>query len=195
MRVTSLWVPLAFGLTACASSRVVTTLAPVPAVGSPIRYALRSAPHRFASGRMISLDADTLTFERLAPDTLAFGRFARGEHAAWATDRIPTDSIARLQVQVGRHSNAGRGTLIGGGIGLALGTLCAMGSNEDEMFAPSPGQCVASGIVSGALTGLLIGALSRTDVWAPVPLPTRGPNQPPKPPVAVTVEPDGGIAP
>jgi hypothetical protein len=164
---------------------VVTSPAPVPATGSDIRYALRSAPYRFARGRLISLDADTLTLERRA----------RGEPAAWAPDRVPTDSIAQLQTLVGAQANAGRGALIGGGIGLALGALCAIGSNEDEMYAPSPGQCVASGIVSGALTGLLIGALSRTDVWAPVPLPTRGPNESPAPPVTATAESDGSTAP
>jgi hypothetical protein len=45
---------------------------------------------------MISLDVDTLTFEHLAPDTMAFGRVARGDRTAWITDRIPTDSIAQL---------------------------------------------------------------------------------------------------
>jgi hypothetical protein len=184
MHTTPLWGALALGLTACAGSRVVTTPTPVPPAGSDIRYALRSAPYQFARGRLISLDADTLTFQRRA----------RGEPAAWARDEIPTDSIAQLQARVGRQSNAGRGALIGGGIGLAVGALCAIGSNEDEMYAPSPGQCVASGIVSGALTGLLIGALGRTDVWAPVPLPRPAPDEPPTPPVTAAAEPDGDIA-
>lgn len=195
MHVTSQWLTLVVGLTACASSRVVTTPAPVPAAGSPIRYTLRSDPYRFATGRMISLDADTLAVERLAHDTLAFGRYAREERAVWVTNRIPTDSIAQLQVQVDRHSNAGRGALIGGGIGLALGALCAIEPSEDEMFAPSGGQCVASGIVSGVLTGVLIGALSRTDVWAPVPMATPGPAEPPTPPVTAAAELDAAIAP
>ena len=94
MHPTPLWVTLALGLTACASSRVVTTPSPVPVSGSPIRYALRSDPYRFATRRMISLNVDTLTFDRLAPDTMAFGRFARGDRTVWITDRIPTDSIA-----------------------------------------------------------------------------------------------------
>jgi hypothetical protein len=184
MRTTPLWVALALGLTACASSRVVTTPTPVPAAGSDIRYALRSAPYQFARGRLISLDADTMTFEHRA----------RGESAAWATDRVSTDSIAQLQTLVGQHKNAGRGALIGGGIGLVLGGLCAIEPNEGEMYAPSSGQCVASGVVTGALTGLLIGALSRTEIWAPVPLPTPGQGEPSQPPVTAVAELDRDIA-
>ena len=184
MHTTPLWGALALGLTACVSSRVVTSPAPVPAAGSDIRYALRSAPYQFASGRLISLDADTLTFERRA----------RGEPAALATDHVPIDSIAQLQALVGRHSNAVRGTLIGGGIGLVIGGLCAIKANEDEMSMYSPGSCIVSGLVPGVLTGALIGALSRTDVWAPVPLPRPGPSEPPTPPVTAAAEADGGMA-
>jgi hypothetical protein len=180
MRPTSLLFAMALGLCACASSRVVTTPAPVPAAGSDIRYALRSAPYHFTSGRLISLDADTLTFERRV----------RGGPGAWATDHVPTDSIAQLQALVGGHSNAVRGTLIGAGIGLAIGGLCAIRANEDESSLYTPGSCMASGLVSGALTGVLIGALSRTNVWAPVPLPRPGPSESPMPPVTATVEPD-----
>jgi hypothetical protein len=72
--------------------------------------------------------------------------------------------------------------------------VCAINPNEDEMFVPSPGQCVASAIVTGALIGLLIGELSRTDVWAPVRLPTTGPSEPRTSPVTLAAETDGGVA-
>jgi len=62
------------------------------------------------------------------------------------------------------------------------------------MYALSSGQCVVSGIVTGALTGLLIGALGRADIWAPVPLPTRGPSEPANPPMTAAAEPGRDIA-
>ena len=185
MRVASAWIPVALVIaTACASARVVSAPAPVPATRSTIRFAVRSDPSRFSVGRMISLDAGTLALER----------FVAGVRAHWVTDRIPTDSIAQLQVRIGRRSNAGRGALIGGGVGVALGLLCAASYNENEWFSPTPGQCLVSGAVSGAGIGVLIGALARSDVWAPVPLPTRGPSESPSPPVTAAAEIDTGAA-
>jgi hypothetical protein len=178
-------IALALGLsTACAPARVLTTPAPVPAPGSPIRYAVRSDPFRFTTGRMISLDADTLAFERFVP----------GDRSHWVADRIPTDSVAQLQARVGRRANGGRGALIGGGIGAALGALCASSYNEDEFVAFTPGQCLFSGVVTGAAAGLLVGSLTRADVWAPVPLPARGPVEVPKPPLTAAAQTGDGIA-
>jgi hypothetical protein len=154
-------------LAACAPSRVVTTPAPVPEAGSHIRYSLRYDPYRFTKARLLSLDADSLAFER----------FIVGDRHAWVADRVPTDSIARLQVRIDRRGNAGRGALIGGGIGLVLGALCSLG-DSDNWLQPTPGECFLSGIFTGVGTGLLVGALSRSDVWAPVPLPGRGPEDP-----------------
>jgi hypothetical protein len=179
MYMASAWIALVLGfITACAPARVVTTPAPVPAPGGPIRYALRSDPFRLAAGRMISLDADTLAFER----------FVSGVRGHWVAVRIPTDSIAQLQTRIGRRANGGRGALIGGGIGVGLGVLCAASYNEDEWLTPTPGQCLASGLVSGVATGFLIGALSRSDIWAPVLLPRRGVPEPAVPPVTAAIE-------
>ena len=153
---------------ACAPPRVVTAPAPVPEAGSHIRYSLRYDPFRFTKARMLSLDADRLAFDRPVV----------GGRPAWVADQIPTDSIAQLQVRIDRRGNAGRGALIGGGIGLVLGALCSLGGDSDNWLQPSPGECFVSGIFTGVGTGLLIGALSRSDVWAPVPLPGRGQQDP-----------------
>jgi hypothetical protein len=152
---------------ACAPARVVTTPAPAPESGSHIRYSYRDDPTRFTRARLLSLDADSLAVER----------FVAGDRHQWVPDRVPTDSIAQLQVRVDRRGNAGRGALIGGGVGLLLGALCAIG-DSDNWLQPEPGECIASGILTGAGAGALIGALSRSDVWAPVPLPERGPEDP-----------------
>ena len=156
--------------TACAPARVVMTPAPVPAAGSRIRYAVRSDTTRFTSGRLRSLDTEALVVERW-------------DGTRWMASRVPADSIAQLQVRIGRRSNPGPGALIGGAIGAALGVVCAFGYDENDWFAPTPGQCLASGVVSGAAMGLLVGAISRSDVWAPVSLPPRRPGEPPAPPV------------
>ena len=62
---------------------------------------------RFEAARMVSLDADTLAFER----------HVAGNRVRWVAERIPTASIAHLQARIGRRANGARGALIGGGIG------------------------------------------------------------------------------
>ena len=156
-------------LTGCASARVVPTPAPVPPPGSPIRMATRADPSRLIAARLVSLDADTLAFERFVPGDRDGG---------WVPARIATDSIAQVQTRIARHANGGGGALIGAGLGLGLGIVCAGGYDENEWFAPTAGECLASGAVTGAATGFLIGLLSKTDVWAPVALPKRGPVAP-----------------
>ena len=171
------WIALLVGfLTGCAGTGVVTTPTPVPSAGTSIRYAARSDSTRFLEGRLISLNADTLALERFVPE-----RPAARERAHWAAERIPTDSIALLQAKVRKGTQAGQGAMIGGGIGLGLGLLCAGGSDESDFAAPSGGQCLASGALSGVAIGALIGALNHKDAWAPVLLPAQ-PVEPSVPP-------------
>jgi hypothetical protein len=170
--------PLAILLAAaCAPAHVVNTPAPIPVAGNPIRYATVSDSTELVTARLVSLDADRLVFER----------FVAGRTGGqWETGSLATDSIARLQVRVGRRGNAGRGALIGGLLGAVMGIACA---NEDEgWLTPTPGECMAAGVVSGAGTGVLVGLLIRSDVWAPTALPTR--DQEPATPV-VTASPVG----
>jgi hypothetical protein len=153
---------------ACAPAHVVSTPVPVPAAGDRIRYAGRSDTTDFITARMISMDADSLVFERFIP-----GDPAR----RWVRGSLPTDSIARLQVRVARRSNPGRGALIGGIVGAAIGILCAAESSSGWL-QPSPEACFMAYTVTGAGTGLLIGALRHSDVWAPTAVPRRAPPAP-----------------
>jgi hypothetical protein len=168
---------------------VVDTLAPTPATGTRIRYAARPETARFTTARLVSLDADRMVFERFVPSTT-------GRRSEWVPGTLPTDSLVRLQVHIGKRDNAGRGALIGAGVGGALGLLCAAAGDHDALGAPSEGQCVVSGFFSGALVGLLIGALNRSDVWAPAALPVRPPEPenrqqlPGQPPVAGVHDPE-----
>jgi hypothetical protein len=174
---------LAF-VTGCASTSVVTTPSPVPPAGTSMRYALSSDSSRLIEGRLISLDADTLVFERFVPERPAYR-----ERAHWVADRVPTDSIALLQAKVRQGTQVGRGAMIGGGIGFAVGLLCAAGSDESDFVAPSGGQCLASGVLSGAAIGAVIGALSHKDAWAPVLLPAPPLTEPLEAPATAAAEP------
>jgi hypothetical protein len=144
-------------LGACAS--VVTTPAPAPTAGDRIRYAGRPDTADLVPARLISLDGDSLVFERFVP----------GEPGRWIAGALATDSVARLQVRVGRRRHAGMGALIGGAVGAAVGLACAAEEGDDFV---SPEQCFAGFTVMGAGAGLLIGLLVRTDVWAPARLPS-----------------------
>jgi hypothetical protein len=172
MRIAHRFAAFAVGLvTACAPAHVVSTPVPVAAAGDRIRYAGRSDSTAFITGRLISIDADSLVFERFV---------ARDPAGSWVMGSVPTDSIARLQVRVGRRANPGRGALIGGIVGGAIGILCAA-ETSSGWLEPSPEACFLGYTLTGLGTGLLIGALRRSDVWAPTPVPRRRPEPTPVP--------------
>ena len=172
MRITPLPITAAVALLAACAPYVTTTPAPAPVPGSRIRYAERPDSTKLVPARMVSLDADSMVFERLVP----------GDYGGkWVAASLPTRDLARLQVKVGRRDNIGRGVLIGGAIGLALGVAC---TTDDSGFV-SDEACLLSSTATGAVTGLLIGALVRSDVWAPAPLPARAPAAAPEPVVTM----------
>ena len=183
MRITRGLVALAVSLvSACTPAHVVSTPVPAAAAGDRIRYAGRADTTAFVTARMISLDADSLLFER----------FIAGDPAGrWVAGSLPTDSIAHLQVRVGRRGNAGRGALIGGLVGGAIGVLCAA-ETSSGWLEPSPEACFLGYTLTGVGTGLLIGALRRSDVWAPTTVPRRQPGPTPIPP-PVSAAPAVGI--
>ena len=161
-------------LTGCASARVVTTPAPTPAPGSRIRYTTRPDPGYLIPARLVSLDADSMVSERFVAGPTS------GE---WVREAMATESLALVQVRIGRQGNAGRGALIGGIAGLAIGAVCAA-TVEGGWLEPTPGECVAGYAVMGLGTGALIGLIARSDVWAPATLPGAR-RQPAEAPVAL----------
>lgn len=169
MKITRCFVAFAISLvTACAPAHVVTTPVPAAVSGDRIRYAGWSDTTEFITARLVSLDADSMVFERFIPADPA-GR--------WVMGSLATDSIARLQVRVGRRGNAGRGALIGGLVGGAIGVLCVI-ENNSSGWGPSDEGCFMAYTIFGAGTGLMVGALRRSDVWAPAPVPRQGPEPP-----------------
>ena len=164
---------LLLGLSAACGPRVTTNPVPAPSAGTAIRYAVRPDSTRFTKARLVSLDAGRLVFERYQMD-------AAGRRGVWSLDTVPTPSLAKLQVPVGRRGNTGRGALIGFAVGLGLGIACA--SEPSGIGAPSDESCAAGYVVLSTATGALIGLLIKSDVWAPAVLPL----QPREPPVALS---------
>jgi hypothetical protein len=172
MRFAALAPGLAVIFAAC-SPRVLTTPVPVPAAGADIRYSTKADSTSFTRARLVSLDADSLVFDRLVARPA-------GDGSRWVAGSLPTASIAVLQVRAGSRNNAGRGALIGSALGLVTAIGCA---TEKGWLTPSPGQCFVGGAISGAATGAVIGLLVRSAVWAPAVLPTA--PEPPVPPVTL----------
>lgn len=159
------------------AGRVETTPVPAPQPGGHIRFSERSDPARFTGARrLVALDADSLRFERYAGGL-------SGRSGQWSAGSLPTDSLSQLQVRTRRAGNAGWGALFGALAGLGPGIAC--GAEEGDWV--SPGQCILGFTALGAVSGLVVGALIKSDVWAPILIPARSPIPPapaPAPPVS-----------
>lgn len=150
-------------ITGCAPAHVESTPVPAAAAGDHIRYSGRADTTEFITVRLIAIGTDSLVFERFIP---------RDPEGHWIRGSLPTDSVGRIQVRVGRRGNPGRGALIGGLVGGVLGILCAT-EESSGWYQPSAESCFMGYTLAGAGTGLLIGALRRSDVWAPLQVPRR----------------------
>lgn len=166
---------LALLLVGCAHARIPSS--PIPEAGDRLRYALAPDSGTRHVARALRITRDTLFVERLVPGMT-------GGPARWEAGAVATASLARLERRVGRRGNVGRGALIGTGIGLVVGILCA---NEDPgWLQPSPTECIVGYTAGGAGMGAAIGALVRSDVWHPIVLPLE-PRGTPGDPVASDV--------
>jgi hypothetical protein len=160
----ALWYSLAAALLGACGPRVLTTPVPTPDPGARIRFQTPSSGGDYVVGRLVSLGPDSMVFEQRIPGENGF---------TWAPASLVADSIVQLQVRVGRKGKAVPGAMIGGAIGFGLGLLCV---SEEGGFVTDE-ECLAGYALLGTGTGLLIGALVRTDVWAPTSVP-RGSEKP-----------------
>jgi hypothetical protein len=110
-----------------------------------------------AAGTLSSWGADSLTIS--------------GPEEEWQT--FPLSDVVKLEISRGRKSNAGKGTLIGAGVGLVVGLMAAAASTDDSDSLGEFSWLVypPSGILVGGTLGLVVGALTRTEKWQEVPLP------------------------
>ena len=113
-------------------------------------------------GTAVSSDGQTL---RMVPagrsDTLSFSMA----------------SIDKVEASAGKRSQAGRGALIGGAVGLALGGGAALLVSPQAADFPEwvPGAALAGTTLLGALVGTLIGARSSRETWTASPSVTVNP--------------------
>lgn len=107
-------------------------------------------------------------------------RFVREQNLGLAVGRdsvlreIPLSSVELLEVATGTRSQAGKGALIGGGLGLVQGLICFAEADEEGYVGEGfvgIGQetCFLGSVAMGAGIGALIGVLDRTDTWRRVP--------------------------
>lgn len=104
---------------------------------------------------------------------------------------VPWADISRLQLSRGVHNNAGKGALIGFGVGGALGlTLGLVAVNEDDSYFDTAAADVllVTGVIGafGAGVGALIGLASKSERWQTIP---REQWQ-----IQVAPDPKGGVA-
>ena len=136
--------------------------------------ALAPSPASPAAGsrvRIVGESAQTLgegTLLRLTADTVVLGDGHRQQAIALTGDR-------RLERFVGRQRQTGKGALYGGLAGVALGVVSGAesGSRCDGFICLGPvaGALLGGAVLglTGAVAGIIIGALDTSDVWEPVP--------------------------
>jgi len=136
-----------------------------PAPGATVR--LRIADPRFGGTRELGLRGILVAVSR---DTLTVGDGA-------VEQQVPIAAVRKLEVLVGRKSNAGTGALVGllaGGAIVVVGSAAASGMNDSGSGAFSD-QALAEMAAVGLgtlvfLISTVAGAVSRSDKWQEVPL-------------------------
>ena len=90
--------------------------------------------------------------------------------------RVPLDSIARIEVNVGSHNHVGAGLGIGFLVGAGVGAL-VLGTGDtcvDTQTGLTPEICALFGAGIGGLAGLFVGGITgafiKSDRWEEVPL-------------------------
>jgi len=115
----------------------------IPPVGSTVRLTVASSGARY-SGTLLAWDQDSIRLRK----------------ADSSTASLAASQVTEVEVNTGTGSYAGRGALIGGGIGLMLGTagIVAISSCEDFLCGPVPADEIVLGLAVTTSIGALLGA-------------------------------------
>jgi hypothetical protein len=127
---------------------------PLPSVGSTVRITIAPSGGR-QSGTLLVWDQDSIRLQKADSSTIS----------------LATSKVTEVEVSAGSGSRAGRGALIGGGVGLLLGAGGAIAvSSCDGFFCGDlpPGTVVLGLAVTagvGALLGAGVGSLVHYQRW------------------------------
>ena len=147
-------------LTAAVLSFPVPLLAQGLEPGQRIRVTAPDVLAERQVGQLLWLDVDSLVLESASAAV----------PQRWV---IPPESITQLEASQGRRGHAGKGFLIGAGVGLVGGLIgisgqgtCTGSGNYGEFCA----IIVTGSTITGGLLGLLIGAATRSERWVSIPV-------------------------
>ena len=140
------------------------TQGPVPAPGAKVRVTERRPSGRVHSGKLVSLDRDTLVIMETE-----YVKNLTTRSYVTVTTKVATAMIARLEVRNGRKPAALRGAAIGAGVGALTGVVAGLAMDRNDCFCePGAGTAAGVGLVlgaAGAVVGALAGAVIGTDRW------------------------------
>jgi hypothetical protein len=105
-------------------------------------------------GTLVGLEPDRILVKRGSSDTPTL---------------IPRSSVVKLEVSGGWKSQAGRGVMIGLGIGAMPGLLLTFGdyNRDTHSSGPNPAAVDVVGAAGGALVGAAIGWALKFEEWQP----------------------------
>lgn len=141
---------------------VVALMIPARAAAQDVLW-LRPGAKVKVTAPALGLEGQTGVIEELAGDSLILAAETKGQ---LQVHRIPMSGIAKLDVRTGRRSHWVTGAGIGALVGLVRGVQVA-GSDHNPDDDPLE---ITVGAVTGALLGMGIGSLIKSDRWAEVPV-------------------------
>ena len=119
-------------------------------------------------GQLLTLGGDSLILRASDSDLGTRGTAPR----QWVISR---DAVAQLERSLGSRGHAGKGLLIGAGVGLAIGLVATDFGSSSSLCQGSGdygtvcAMIVGASTAGGALLGALFGAVARSERWEAVP--------------------------
>jgi hypothetical protein len=135
------------------------------AAGARVRILSPTLGDRWQTGNVSSATSDTLVFVPVKKST---------------STSIATPNIVRIDVSTGRHTQMGKGAVMGflifGGAGAFMSNVAYRDCHPHCLIKTSRRSDTLIGGVSGALLGAFVGAAlggRKTDTWVPVAVPVE----------------------
>jgi hypothetical protein len=140
-------------------------------MGARVRLQTMAAPGAWIKGILVSADSASVALVPENAPPLGANQL-----------RVPSASVGRFELQTGSKRHWLRGLVAGVALGVALGftvDVDPVACEYDYNYACSRGEAVAYAAVGSGALGAGIGALIKTERWAPVALEALAPPSPP----------------